>query len=52
MLRFLALLVAIAGVISLLPSLPGVRQSFGIDTLLPAGERASVHVAIVVSARS
>ncbi len=34
--------------ISLLPSLPGVRESFGIDTLLPAGERASVHVAIVV----
>jgi lysyl-tRNA synthetase len=48
LLRFLALLVAIAGVISLLPSLPGVRESFGIDSLLPAGERASVHVAIVV----
>jgi lysyl-tRNA synthetase, class II len=47
-LRVLALLVAIAGVVSLLPSLPGVRESFGIDTLLPAGERASVHVAAVV----
>jgi lysyl-tRNA synthetase class 2 len=46
--RAVALLVAVAGVISLLPSLPGVRESFGIDTLLPAGERASVHVAIVV----
>ena len=46
--RLLALLVAIAGVISLLPSLPGVRESFELDTLLPAGERASVHVAAVV----
>ena len=48
LLRALALLVAIAGVISLLPSLPGVRESFGVDTLLPAGERASVHVAAVI----
>jgi lysyl-tRNA synthetase, class II len=48
MLRMLALAVAIAGVISLLPSLPGVRESFGIDTLLPADERASVHVAAVL----
>ena len=48
LLRLLALLVAIAGVISLLPSLPGVRESFGVDTLLPAGERASVHVATVI----
>ena len=48
LLRVLALLVAVAGVISLLPSLPGVRESFGIDTLLPAGERASVHVATVI----
>jgi lysyl-tRNA synthetase, class II len=47
-LRLVALLVAVAGVISLLPSLPGVRESFGIDTLLPAGERASVHVAAVL----
>ena len=47
-LRWLAILVAIAGVISLLPSLPGVRQGFGIETLLPADERAGIHVAAVV----
>ena len=47
-LRLLAIFVAVAGVVSLLPSLPGVRESFGIDTLLPAGERAGVHVAVVL----